>query len=336
MKQELADRAGAVGTSRRLARIQSSQYASLLRVNEQVMFIANGKIIGTTSGRPDGSFKAPRSKPIRGMPNLNGSLVVARLRYSQSVHEPPDLQNPDTLVKYFIPLLDRWRCRWTSVGLRVNQYPFYYYLLARTKYYDQVFVNATYCGVQQIINIGSGTDTRAYRFSHVLKSKGIRVVECDQAEAIRAKQRLAKRLGHFDHVEYLPLDLNDDGWPELERRLAATQAKSLVLMEGVSPYVSESSFSRFLAFLADRLSADSRIAYDFKICDADDDFCRTKALFRLPSASDKIASFHARHRYRLEHIELSAELSTRLLPNLVDLGTTLYCEDGLVQLKAGT
>lgn len=270
------------------------------------------------------------------LPNLSNSQGIARLRYIQSVHEPPELRNPDTLVNYFIPVLDRWRCRWLGrERLAKLRDPFYYYLVARTKYYDEVFLNATCCDVQQIINVGSGSDTRAYQFAHVLKRKGIRVLECDQPEAIYAKQRTAQQLGLFDHVEYLPLDLNEDGCPEFEHRLAETRAKSLVLMEGVSPYVQDSAFGRFLLLLANKLPAGSRIAYDFKLRGVDNDFGRvgrTQRPFQLPKASEEVAAFHAKHGCLLEHMELSSELSARLLPSVAELGATLFSEDGLVQL----
>jgi methyltransferase (TIGR00027 family) len=273
------------------------------------------------------------------MPNLSNSLSIARLRYIQSVYEPSELRNPDTLVKYFIPLTSAGDQAQLGVERRAHlRNPFYYYLVARTKYYDEVFLDAIFRDIQQIINVGSGTDTRAYRFAHVLKRKGVRVIDCDQSEAIYAKQRLAEKLGRFDHIEYLPLDLNEDQNVEFERRLVGTQAKSLVLMEGVSPYVHDSAFGRFLLLLANKLPAGSRIVYDFKLCGIDDDFGRvgrTRTPFRLPKGSEEIAAFHAQHGHRLEHLELSSELSTRLLPNLVERGTPLFSEDGLVELTAG-
>jgi methyltransferase (TIGR00027 family) len=271
------------------------------------------------------------------LPNLSNSMEVARLRYIQCIHEPAALRNPDTFVKHFISPFDRWRCRWVRpkrlVELRANS--FYYYLVARTKYYDEVLLGALCSDFQQIINIGSGIDTRAHRFAHVLKLKGVRVLECDQPEAIYAKQRKAKQRGLSDEIEYLPLDLNDDEYPALERRLAAIQVKSLVLMEGVSPYVQDSAFSRFLLLLAKNLPSGSRIAYDFKLRGVNDDFGRigrTQRPFRLPKSREEVAAFHAKHGHLLEHMELSSELSTRVLPILTELGATLFSEDGLVQL----
>src|SRR4051812_38238010 len=167
-------------------------------------------------------------------------IEVAVLRYIQSLHEQRELQNPDWLVGQFLPLLRRWRCQWRSqksmASLQIQ--PFYYYLLARTRYYDMVFLNAVAAHVQYIINVGCGTDTRAHRFKDALKRNGVRVVECDLAKAIQIKEGMAKRFGDCDHIKYVSIDLNDDTWPDLEDWLAKNHmAKALVLMEGVSPYI---------------------------------------------------------------------------------------------------
>ena len=192
-------------------------------------------------------------------------------------------------------------------------------------------------GVQQIVNVGCGSDTRAYRFKHLLRSKGVRILECDQPQAIHAKQRIAKRWRPCDYVEYLPIDLNDNTWPALEHWISArTASKALVLMEGVSPYVNASAFGQFLLFLATTLSAGSHVAYDFKIRGVNDDFGRvgrTQSPFRLSRASDEVATFHEAHGLRLDRMELSSELSVRLLPGLAESAARLFSEDGLVQLQ---
>jgi methyltransferase (TIGR00027 family) len=274
-----------------------------------------------------------------GLPDLSKLMDVAHLRYIQSIHESPQRRNPDTLVRHFIPILARLRTAWLGQEelskLRADS--FYYYLIARTKYYDQVVKEAVSDGVQQIVNVGCGSDTRAYRFKHLLRNRGVKVLECDQPEAIYAKQQVAKRWRCFDYVEYLPIDLNDETWPQLEHWLGdRTRTKALVLMEGVSPYVNGSNFGRFLVLLANRLSPGSHVAYDFKIRGVHDDFGRVGGIqepFRLSRASDEVATFHEAHGLQLEHMELSSELCARLLPGLVESAVTLFGEDGLVRLQ---
>ena len=88
-------------------------------------------------------------------------------------------------------------------------------------------------------------------------------------------------------------------------------------MEGVSPYIDDVSFGRFLSLLASTLAAGSQVAYDFKIQGVHDDFGRegrTQRPFRLPTTSGDVAAFHEAHGLQLEHLELSCELCARLLP----------------------
>lgn len=268
-------------------------------------------------------------------------MFVARLRYIQSVHEPPEWRNPDTLVRHFIPFVERCRLAWAShqdvSTLREN--PFYYYLVARTKYYDQVLNEAVADGVKSIVNIGCGTDTRAYRFSDLFRHRGVRVLECDQPEAIRAKKRIVQRWQQSQHVEYLPIDLNADTWPELVYWLKNQPGRTLVLMEGVSPYIDDVSFGRFLSQLAGTLAAGSQVAYDFKIEGAHDDLGRegrTQRPFRLPTASADIAAFHEAHGLQLERLERSCELCARLLPGVEKSAVSSFTQDALVRLRASS
>ena len=264
---------------------------------------------------------------------FSNSLRVAERRYIQSIHEQSELQNPDRLVGQFLPFLRRWRCRWLSrrslAALQADS--LYYYVLARTRYYDTVFLNAITANVQYIINVGCGTDTRAYRFEQALKQKGVKVLECDQPKAIQIKQGLAKRVRSNGHVTYVSIDLNDDRWPDFEDWLAKNQtAKALVFMEGVSPYINAETFKQFLRLLAKDLSRGSRVAYDFKLRGFDEfgRAGRTQRLFRLGGGREELAVFHEEIGYQLDHMEGSADLMTRLLSR-----SHLFIEDALIQLE---
>jgi methyltransferase (TIGR00027 family) len=265
-------------------------------------------------------------------------MFVARLRYIQSVHERPEWRNPDRLVRHFIPFFERCRLTWFGGEevSKLRENPFYYYLVARTKYYDQVLAEAVTDGVRSIVNVGCGTDTRAHRFSHLLKQHGVRVLECDRPEAIRAKQQIVKRWQDGQHVEYLQIDLNAGTWPDLAEWLHNRGGRTLVLMEGVSPYIDDVSFGSFLSLLASTLAAGSQVAYDFKIRGVDDDLFRegrTRRPFRLPTANGDVAAFHEAHGLQLEHLELSSELWARLLPGVANPALSSFAEDALVRLR---
>jgi len=274
------------------------------------------------------------------LPNLSESMYVARLRYIQSVHEPPERRNPDTMVRRLIPFRQRLGTAWLGRQdlARLRAEPFYHYLIARTKYYDRVVKDAVEDGVRKIVIVGCGSDTRAYRFQDLLRTRSVKVLECDQAQAIEIKQRMTKRWRGADYVEFLPIDLNDDAWPALGSWLGDnTGPKSLVLMEGVSPYVNAGTFNQFLRFLAATLAPGSHVAYDFKIRGMSDDegrSGRTHDPFRLSADETEVAAYHRRSGLRLQHMEVSSRLSTRLLSGLDDTAP-LFAEDCLIRLVVG-
>jgi hypothetical protein len=162
------------------------------------------------------------------------------------------------------------------------------------------------------------------------------VVECDQAESIAIKQELANRKWQTDYITYVSLDLNDNVWSNLKSHLDKINSAVLVILEGVSSYIDQTSFDQFLNFLAVRLNPGSVIVYDYKIRSAADDFVPSgstkKRGFRLPATKDRVIAYHEALGFKVEHLELSSELSLRLLPNLAIHQTPLFVEDGLVKL----
>lgn len=276
------------------------------------------------------------------LPNLSFMVRVGQMRAIQAVYEPPELRNPDDAAGRLLPVGQRLGCvlrgRWLLGRMRAQ--PFYPYVLARTRYYDRVFLDAIDEGVGYIVNIGCGSDTRAHRFRAALARQRVHVLECDQAEAIEAKRRVAsRRLGPNPHLAYQPIDLNADGWPALATWLEARRdARMLVMLEGVSPYVDTAAFTRFLDLLATRLKPGSRIAYDFKHDGAAADFGRggaTQAPFRLPADRDAVERFHAAHGLRLDAYETAPELSTRLAAGLAVGARGPFTEDCLLRLTVG-
>ena len=272
------------------------------------------------------------------LPDFSFMMKVGQLRHIQSTRERGAFRNPDHLVWHFLSPSQRWSCLWRGRLLlpRLRADPFYDYVLARTRYYDEVFVDALCAGTQRVINVGCGSDTRAYRYANLLAAQGARVLECDQPGAIEAKQVMARRRLPADRVDYAPIDLNEGRWPQLEASLAAPTGATLVLMEGVSPYVNAGAFADFLRLLASRLAAGSRIAYDYKIRGVSDSFGlegRTHDPFRLSTCERELADFHRGLGLRLVHSETSAALTARLLQPPASRPVRVFTHDALVQLE---
>jgi methyltransferase (TIGR00027 family) len=254
------------------------------------------------------------------LPDLSFMMKVGQLRHIQARFEGPEFHNPDDEVGKLLSASERLSCavRGTFFRRRLRSRPFYGYVLARTKYYDEIFNLAVHGGARAIFNIGCGGDTRSYRFAKDLAGAGVAIFECDQGAAIRAKERVAAAHWPIKHVRYIALDLNEPPSAEFLSLLQQYgEAPVLVMLEGVSPYVDREAFIGFLKLLAANFHADSRLAYDFKIEGVAGNFGKSAAVttpFRLPADEKVVRELHASCGLKLERFELGTDLASRLAP----------------------
>lgn len=220
--------------------------------------------------------------------------TVASRRCVQNSQEQGVRKNPDYFVRHLLTQEEIRRALEELEGLRTWSY--YHYLLARTRHYDRVFQEALEQGVRQVVMFGSGWDTRAYRFSQVLRGHGVSVLETDLPVAIREKEARVRSLGNYEYVRFLPLDITavDFGiW--LEQADLNCSTKTLFLAEGVSEYLDFPSVIRWLGFMSQRF-ANSIITYDGSVTRMSNRIVRLvtkKAPFTLPVSKRGIERFHS-------------------------------------------
>jgi methyltransferase (TIGR00027 family) len=141
----------------------------------------------------------------------------------------------------------------------------YAYETARTLHLDELVEAELRGGVQQLVLLGAGFDSRAHRFA-------VPTFEVDLPELQRRKRRLAAGLAR--EPAYVEADLERDD--VLERLLTAgfdPQARTLVLWIGVSMYVSRTAVLRTLLF-ASGLAPGSLVAFDYVFRQPEGDFLR--------------------------------------------------------------
>lgn len=137
----------------------------------------------------------------------------------------------------------------------------YLYHQARTKYLDELFL-ASIDGVDQVVVLGAGLDTRAYRFAEQLD--GRRVFEVDHPGTAAWKRDRVQRLGvSTDHVTYVTTDFNEDRLDEtLARAGCRLDDPTFFLWEGVVYYLPPGSVESTFEVVAQATSGSS-IAFDY-------------------------------------------------------------------------
>jgi methyltransferase (TIGR00027 family) len=136
-------------------------------------------------------------------------------------------------------------------------------LLCRTRYIDDALCDALGEGCQQVVNLGAGFDTRAYRIPGIEQS---RVFEVDQPAPLAWKEaRLHQVLGEPPaHVCFVPIDFDtQDLSEELDKAGFRTGLKTFFIWEAVTQYITAEAVDRTLALVANQAAAGSKIAFTY-------------------------------------------------------------------------
>jgi methyltransferase (TIGR00027 family) len=131
--------------------------------------------------------------------------------------------------------------------------------VVRTRLIDDLFREAIHAGARQLVLLGAGFDSRAYRLQ---ETRGIPTFEVDHPATQRAKrERLKPRLQQpAENVHFVEVDFEKDN---LEFRLKEAgfdeKTPAVVLWEGVVSYLSEHAVGANLVVLARLLASQSRL-----------------------------------------------------------------------------
>jgi methyltransferase (TIGR00027 family) len=131
--------------------------------------------------------------------------------------------------------------------------------VVRTRLIDDLVREAIHAGAQQLVLLGAGFDSRAYRLE---ETRDIRTFEVDHPATQRAKrERLEPRLQYpAENVHFVEVDFEKDNL-EFKLKEAGFDEKTpaVVLWEGVVSYLSEPAVDANLVVLARLLAPHSRL-----------------------------------------------------------------------------
>ena len=208
-----------------------------------------------------------------GLPSKT-AVYVAAARAVGSKDPDPQLRNPDYLaIKFLGP-----RERAVLPDLPMNALDLDFdramkqlgphlpvaVMTYRTKRFDAALLDALQNGARQVVVLGAGFDSRAYRFQSQLGD--VRVMEVDYGPTQAYKKR---RLGEIldvipPNVSFVPMDFTKDNLLDQLRNAGySEQQRTFFLWEGVTYYLPESAVKDTLHFVRDHSASGSRIAFDY-------------------------------------------------------------------------
>jgi methyltransferase (TIGR00027 family) len=138
------------------------------------------------------------------------------------------------------------------------------FIVARDHYIDDVLQDFLKDGLQQLVILGAGLDSRAYRFDG-LKDR-VKVFEVDhpatQADKLARVQTIFGMVPA--HVAYVPVDFNTQ---TLQQRLPGSgydpNLKTLFIWQGVTMYLTAEAVDDTLRFVVQHSAPGSAIVFDY-------------------------------------------------------------------------
>jgi len=135
-------------------------------------------------------------------------------------------------------------------------------IICRTRYIDEVLIDDVEEGVETVVNLGAGADSRAFRIPGI---GNIQYFELDSPEVMKVKRaNINKKIGELpSNVSLVPIDFNSqDISEELKKAGYALSSKTLFIWEGVTQYISKEAIDNTLQYVA-QASTGSKIVFTY-------------------------------------------------------------------------
>jgi len=137
-------------------------------------------------------------------------------------------------------------------------------LIARTRFIDERLEAAVRDGIGQLVIMGAGFDSRAYRLAAMLKD--VSVFEVDRPDTQQAKiRRVKEAVGETpSNVTYVPVDFREMKFGDALLDAGYQQnVMTFFIWEGVTMYLPEGAVRETLQWIASHAPSGSSIVFDY-------------------------------------------------------------------------
>ncbi|HVO41198.1 MAG TPA: SAM-dependent methyltransferase [Aggregatilineales bacterium] len=230
----------------------------------------DGNIVGI-AGKPP----APKNVSLDEQPSAS-AMNVAICRALAAHEQREDIRGHDFLAEIFLgedaqkSLEDPVAHALILKRLAAFSPGGYEFFIARTAYLDGVVEAALRDNIPQIVFLGAGYDTRAYRFSNLIKDT--RIFELDSKVTQQHKRSLLDRAHVLvpEQVSFLPIDFRREAIAVvLSKAGYAPEKQTLFIWEGVTYYLPPETVDATLGFIRRNSPAGSVVCFDYMIAASD-------------------------------------------------------------------
>lgn len=137
-------------------------------------------------------------------------------------------------------------------------------VLARTRFIDDCLEDAIEGGLQQVVIMGAGYDTRALRFKRLKENITVFEVDHPATQKMKLERYKQSRLAVPNDVVFVSTNFNEE---DLSQKLFdngyGSSLKTFFIWEGITYYVSTATIDKTLSFISKNSSEGSSIVFDY-------------------------------------------------------------------------
>jgi len=222
------------------------------------------------------------NRPRPALAGVSGTgLTVAGIRAAETAR--PDRLFADPLAAAFVAAAGAPPPRATGRAAAALRW----WIVARTVFLDELITAACADGVRQVVLLGAGFDTRAFRLSW---PPGVRCFELDTGDVLAAKQQVLAEQGAVAACERIvvPADLGGDWVPAVRAAALDPGRPAVWVAEGLLVYLSPGQVDRLLDGLTSLSAPGSRLGLTFRNRERDDRGAPAPALRRSAAPDDPV------------------------------------------------
>jgi len=196
-----------------------------------------------------------------GLPSRT-SILTAAARAFGSREPDASVRNPDWIADRLIGPAELALITEHPIGKALDRdfeeaisdpdvFGFVWLMLVRTRFIDELMERAIRSGATQLVILGAGFDTRAHRFTELLKDSVVIEIDYGATQEYK-KRRVEVALGGAPaNVVYAPIDFTRESLCDVLRRAGFQPGrKTYYICEGVSMYVPEDGMKATLRAIA--------------------------------------------------------------------------------------
>ena len=229
------------------------------------------------------------------------AMFAAIHRFISSLEKHPNFKGPDHLAKLFVPSKAKFFLSFAFIRRYVRKKltkmvpGTHEYIVARTKYFDDLFKQALTDNIPQVVFLGAGYDTRSIRFKDSVRET--KIFELDVPTTQKQKKDLLLKAGISvpEQLSFVPINFNKESLQNVLSNAGYDKSqKSFFIWEGVTYYLPEETVKNTLGIIKNHSGAGSTVAFDYfykSIVQGKSDFYGAKEIIKEVSKSGEPFQF---------------------------------------------